>query len=156
MAISIGCSITSLNPVPATGREILACCHEHGIEQAVNLAVLSSEDLGVLCEGSSEATSILAAAAQAAASRLTERMGQGEFPACGEGIIRGRAGLQRPIGPTRTFTTRRTTPEHCKFSPRRILSCCSYYSLVDWVPSRYARRGRRNTQHCEYARSANG
>ena len=77
MAISIGCFINSLNPDPATGQEFLACCHEHGIEQAINLAVLSSEDMGVLCEGSSEATFILAAAAQAAASRLTEGWARG-------------------------------------------------------------------------------
>ena len=141
MAIDIDRFISSLTPDPATGRELIACCHKHGIEQAINLAVLSSEDLCVLCEGSSEATFVLAAAAQAAASRLTEGWAMGKFPACGEGIIRGRAGLQCPIGPTRTFTTRRTTPECRKFSPRRILSCCSYYSLVDCVPPRYAHRG---------------
>ena len=62
---------------PHDGQGILACCHKHGIEQAINLAVLSSEDLGVLCEGSSEATFILAAAAQAAASRLTEGWARG-------------------------------------------------------------------------------
>ena len=77
MAINIDCFISSLTPDPATGRELIACCHKHGIEQAINLAVLSSEDLGVLCEGSSEATFVLAAAAQAAASRLTEGWARG-------------------------------------------------------------------------------
>ena len=77
MATKIGCFISSLTPDPATGRELIACCHKHGIEQAINLAVLSSEDLGVLCEGSSKATFVLAAAAQAAASRLTEGWARG-------------------------------------------------------------------------------
>ena len=77
MAINIGCFMSALIPDPATGREFIACCHVHGIEQAINLAVLSSEDLGVLCEGSSEATFVLAAAAQAAASRLTEGWARG-------------------------------------------------------------------------------
>ena len=77
MAINIGCFITSLNPHPATGQEFLACCHEHGIEQAINLAVLPSEVMGVLCEGSSEATFTFAAAAQAAAGMLAEGWARG-------------------------------------------------------------------------------
>ena len=77
MAINIGCFISSLNLDPATGRGFLACCHEHGIEQAVSLSVLASEDLGVLCEGSSEATFTFADAAQAAAGMLTEGWARG-------------------------------------------------------------------------------
>ncbi len=77
MAINIGCFITSLSPGPTTGQEFLACCHKHGIEQAINLAVLSSEDLGVLCEGSSEATFTFAAVAQAVAGKLAEGWARG-------------------------------------------------------------------------------
>ena len=77
MAINIDCFISSLTPDPATGRELIACCHKHGIEQAINLAVFSSEDLGVLCEGSSAATFTFAAAAQAAAGMLAEGWARG-------------------------------------------------------------------------------
>ena len=87
MAVNIGCFITSLNPDPATGRDFLACCHEHGIEQAVNLAVLSSEDMGVLCEGSSEATFIFAAAAQAAAKMLAQGWARGSTLRAGMSAI---------------------------------------------------------------------
>ncbi len=77
MATNIDCFILSLDPDPTTGQEFLACCHEHGIEQSVSIAVLSSEELGVLCEGSSEATFTFAAAAQAAAGMLTEGWARG-------------------------------------------------------------------------------
>ena len=77
MASNIDCFIADLNPDPAIGREFLGCCHVHGIKKAIDLAVLSSSDRSVLCEGPSEATSELAAAAQAAAKLLVQGWGRG-------------------------------------------------------------------------------
>ena len=77
MATIIDCFIISLNLDPISGQEFLACCHEHGIEHDINLAVLSSEDMGVLCKGSSDATFTFAAAAQAAAGMLVEGWARG-------------------------------------------------------------------------------
>ncbi len=71
------CFIADLNPDQATGRELLACCRVHGIKTSIDLAVLSSSDKSVLCGGSSEATSELAGAAQAAAKLVAQGWAQG-------------------------------------------------------------------------------
>ena len=77
MAANIGCFIADLNPDPVTGREFLACCHSHGIKKAIDLAVLSSSDMCVLCEGSSAATVTFSAVSQAAAKMLAHGWARG-------------------------------------------------------------------------------
>ncbi len=72
MAINIVRFIGSLDSGPATGQEFLERCHQHGIDESITLAVLSSSDVREVCDGLPEASFTFATAAQTTAKKLVQ------------------------------------------------------------------------------------